>query len=253
MKKAIRKGYLSVNGQVGKTGDWLQGGEVLVLRQANSNQAKKPLEFPLEVIFEDDCIAVVRKPGGIITSGNAYLSLANALPHNLAQSQEKDALPYPQPAHRLDYATSGLVLIGKTASCLTALNQQFENHQIQKTYHALSAGAMEQEGIVKTPIDGKSATSYYKVLDAVASERYDRLNLLELRPSSGRRHQLRKHLASIGHPILGDKDYATGQLKNFGKGLYLQASSLVFEHPVTKEKMQFELELPKKFKNIFKK
>lgn len=110
---------------------------------------------------------------------------------------------------------------------------------------------MKSEGIITSDVDDKKAVSNYKVIDSVASKRFGQLNLVMLQPKTGRRHQLRIHLASIGHPILGDKDYGVEGLVLKGKGMYLHAHSLKFNHPFADEVVFVEAELPKRFKKIF--
>ena len=144
------------------------------------------------------------------------LKFHNALKNNLQESQQKDAVK-PRPVHRLDYPTSGLLLIGKTSSSIQQLSKLFENKEIQKTYHAITIGKMVKQGDVSFPVDEKEALSYFKVLDSQSSDRFEFLNLVELSPKTGRRHQLRKHLSSLGNPILGDQEYGKEGLVLKGK------------------------------------
>lgn len=110
---------------------------------------------------------------------------------------------------------------------------------------------MKNQGKLTLKIDNKVSQSNYKVISVLSSKRFNTLNLVELKPITGRRHQLRKHLASIGNPILGDKDYGKEPYILKGKGLYLHAYTLKFIHPFTNEKMSFKDELPKRFIKIF--
>lgn len=248
MKKAIERGLVLVNGEPGHTSKYINGGELIELCQSDY-QVKKPSIFlKMDVMMEDNFMAVVMKPPGIVVSGNKKQTLENALPNALAESTELDALPRPLPAHRLDYPTSGLLLIGKTAKSITALNKLFENKVITKTYHAIVTGVMKAEsGVIETPIKGKSAYTSYEVLNSFPSAKYGMFNLLELKPNTGRRHQLRIHLSSIGHPILGDQMYGEEGKVLLGKGLYLHASALSFIHPFTSEEQNLETPLPHKF------
>lgn len=193
---------------------------------------------------------MVHKPAGIQVSGNSFKTVANALSQNLNRSRLLDAA-IPQPVHRLDYATTGILLAGKTSSSIRELNKLFEDKAITKTYYAITIGAMEKDGIINSPISDKQSTSHYRVIESVASERFGQLNLVELKPATGRRHQLRIHLASIGNPILGDKDYGTEGLILNGKGLYLHAYSLAFQHPVAKKAVYQQDKLPDRFKKLF--
>lgn len=195
-------------------------------------------------------MAAVHKPAGVLVSGNSFKTVANALTQNIKVSTLADATK-PQPVHRLDYATTGILLIGKTSSSIRALNKLFEDKKIKKTYYAIAIGNMDTSGKINTEIDGKPSQTHYKVITSVPSKRFKKLNLIKLKPKSGRRHQLRKHLSSIGSPILGDKDYGTKPLILSGKGLYLHAYSLRFTHPFTNKKLYLEDDLPVKFKKIF--
>ncbi|ASV28772.1 RluA family pseudouridine synthase [Maribacter cobaltidurans] len=252
LKKAIRKNLILVDGKIATTATYILGGETISLREAPIKESKKKLQLPLEIVFEDDHLAVVAKPPGILVSGNGFRTIANALPQNLKRSKEPDAI-IPKPVHRLDYPTTGLLLTGKTASSMVTLGNQFKKKQIAKTYYAVTIGAMKNKGIINSPIDGKDSVSYYEVISTVASNRFIFLNLVKLSPMTGRRHQLRKHLQSIGNPILGDPLYTSAHLKLKGKGLYLHAAVLEFDHPRTQERMQIKYALPKKFLKIFEK
>lgn len=251
VKKAIDKGFVFVNDQAASTGKYIQTGDRIDLYLPED--FKKIYEFPVEVIYEDELMAVVNKPSGMLTNGNAFKTLENALPFNLQPSTAADAIFYPQVTHRLDYPTSGILLVAKTRSANTHLKQQFENRTIHKTYHALTIGKMNlSEGMINSPVNGKEAESHYKVVQAHPSKKYEFINLVELKPYTGRRHQLRIHLASIGHPILGDRDYGEAVHWDMHRGLYLAATAINFQHPVSKEEMSFSIELPKKFQKLLK-
>lgn len=208
------------------------------------------LVFPLTVLFEDDHLAVIHKPAGILVSGNSFKTITNALVQNIKRSNLPDATK-PQPVHRLDYATTGILLVGKTSSSIRVLNKMFEDKKIEKTYYAITIGEMNDEGKITSEIGGKKSQSNYKVLESVFSKRFGRLNLVKLKPQTGRRHQLRKHLLSILNPILGDKNYGIEHLILNGKGLYLHAYSLDFIHPFTNKKVCFRDESIRRFEKIF--
>lgn len=250
IKKAIKKKLILVNGTIASTALYINGGEKIELFLLDAETDFKRLNFPLEVVFEDDFLAVIYKPSGVLVSGNKFVTIANALAQNLQKSAEPDAVK-PQPIHRLDYPTSGVLLIGKTSSAIAALSQLFETKKIQKTYYAVCIGKMQPTGVINTPIEDKASQSSYGVLKTVNSPRFEFLNLVKLSPETGRRHQLRIHLASIKNQILGDKEYGNPVLILKGKGLYLHASTLTFKHPFTKEQITVSKELPKKFTKIF--
>ncbi|MEM7574518.1 MAG: RluA family pseudouridine synthase [Bacteroidota bacterium] len=250
LKKALKKKWIRVNGVVASSATFIHGGERISLSRPPAAIPKKKLIFPLTVLFEDEHLAVIYKPAGILVSGNKFKTIANALMQNLQESSLPDATT-PQPVHRLDYATTGVLLVGKTSSSIRVLNKLFENKTIKKTYYAVTIGDMGQQGEITAAIDGKESQSNYTVCESVCSKRFTKLNLVKLAPQTGRRHQLRKHLASIGHPILGDQEYGVEGLILNGKGLYLHAYSLSFKHPFSSEEVLFKADLPQKFSKIF--
>ncbi|REH50643.1 RluA family pseudouridine synthase [Tenacibaculum gallaicum] len=250
IKKAIKKRLVKVNGKTATTALYIKGGETIELLQSKENSQKKHFNFPLDILFEDDHLAIIYKPAGILVSGNSFATIDNALVQNLQKSTLSDATR-PRPVHRLDYPTSGLLLIGKTTESIIALNQLFEKKEIRKTYYAICIGKMGRSGEIDLPIDNKSAFTSFEVIQSVESPRFDFLNLVELNPKTGRKHQLRKHLLIINSPILGDKDYFLENKILKGKGLFLHASTLTFTHPFSKEEITITKELPKKFKKIF--
>jgi 23S rRNA pseudouridine1911/1915/1917 synthase len=250
VKNAVKQGLIYINGNRGYTADYIQGGELIEVLESNKVSTKKSIDLKIEVLYEDDYLAIVNKPAGIEVSGNKKWTLEHALSGNLKQSSQEDATN-PQPIHRLDYPTSGALLVGKTRSVIIQLNKLFEERKIQKIYHAICIGKMEQKGLIETDIDDKPSKSEYEVLETVVSPRFEFLNLVKLSPNTGRRHQLRKHMASIGNPILGDLLYGKKSLMLKGKGLYLHASSLEFVHPIFEKRMSIDVKLPKKFVKIF--
>lgn len=247
LKKAIDAGRVRRNGKRAQTSDWISGGETLELLAAEQFAAQ--LKLPLSVIFEDMHLAVVHKPAGIEVSGNKHRVLINALPAALVASDEPDALPRPLPIHRLDYETSGVLLVGKTSSSVRKLSALFANSEVQKTYLAVTCGRMPKTGSFDTDIDGKKALTRYELIQTVDSPKFGCLNLLRLNLHTGRRHQLRIHLLQAGHPILGDRNYGGEIAKN--RGLYLYAQRVVFRHPATNQEVTAEAQTPKKFRKLF--
>jgi len=246
----LKKQYITVNDVIATTATLMQGGETIRLCIPEEIGTKRKLIFSLEVLFEDENIAAIHKPAGILVSGNTFKTIANALAQNIKRSNLPDATT-PQPVHRLDYPTTGILLVGKTRSGIRALNKMFEDKKIRKTYYAVSIGEMNKKGEIITEIEGKRSISNYVVSKSVPSKRFGVLKLLKLEPETGRRHQLRIHLSGIGNPILGDKEYGIDGMMLGGKGLYLHAYSLEFIHPFTAKKMLLTDELPEKFKKIF--
>ena len=201
IKKAIKKKLILVNGLPTSTARIIIGGEKITLLNPKNKPLRKSLILRLAITFEDDYLAIIEKPPGILVNGNKFKTIDNALQQNLKKSSQIDAVR-PRPIHRLDYPTSGLLLIGKTSSTIRALNQLFENKKIKKKYYAITIGKMNLKGAIKTNINKKTAITNYKTIQSVKSNRFEFLNLVELSPRTGRRHQLRIHLSSIGNPIL---------------------------------------------------
>lgn len=250
LKKALKKNLLTVNKIPATSATFIKGEEIIKLNIPVKKTFKTKLKLKLDVIYEDEYLAIIKKPAGILVSGNSFKTIKNALPQNLKPSQLKDAT-LPQPVHRLDYPTSGLLLVGKTNTSIRFLNKLFETKTIEKTYYAITIGNMQKQGIIKTPIENKISITHYLVENSVDSKRFEKLNLVKLQPKTGRKHQLRIHLSSLKNPILGDREYGIPSLILKGKGLYLHAYKLKFTHPFSKKIIEIEDELPKKFKKIF--
>lgn len=251
IKKAIKKQLLEVNGKIGFSSDYVKNGDELLLFQEGEIKKHKAIDLKLEVLFEDDYLAIINKPAGIVVSGNRHWTIQNALGNNLTPSTQKDALSVSEPIHRLDYPTSGVLLIGKTSTIVTALNDMFKAKTIRKTYHAITIQEMEEDGVVEQLIDGKASLTNYHVIDKLVSPKFQFLNLVELKPATGRKHQIRKHMASLGNPIFGDLEYGIEGMIYKGRGLHLHASSLSFVHPITKQLIDVFQPLPKKFLQLF--
>jgi len=250
IKKAIKKELILVNDSPTSTAHIVVDGDIIILLQFEEESNYKQLQLDLEVIYEDDYLAIINKPAGILVSGNKFKTVDSALLQNLQKSRQSDAVR-PRPVHRLDYPTTGCLLVGKTSSSIQALNELFEQKKIQKTYHAIVIGQLNSSGVINSEIDGKQSESHFQVIETVKSNRFEFLTLVELSPKTGRRHQLRIHLASLGNPILGDQEYGKEDLILKGKGLYLHASSLQFSHPFSQEQLEINSPIPLKFKKIF--
>jgi len=246
VKKAISKGEVRLNGKKVEGGRWLQNGDVITFVDLE-NTPPKTYHLKLDVIFEDEDLAVIFKPAGINVSGNQFKTIQNALLFNINPSTKIDALDWPLPVHRLDNQTSGLLLIAKTKLARVKLGQAFEKKTVLKKYTAVVIGDLRDSGEINLPIDGKQSLSFYTSMSVVPSLKNGDLSLLELIPKTGRTHQLRIHCASINHPILGDKLYGKNGLILKNKGLFLCAVSLDFKHPVTKQIITFEVPTPHKF------
>ncbi len=229
-KRACKQGRVLVNGAPAEPSRWVHPGDRLQLVASQSARAAV-FGLSLRVLFEDPWMAVVYKPPGYPVSGNRHRTIAHALPFNLAPSDRPDALPAPWPAHRLDAATSGLLVVGKTGHALAALNEAFATGQVRKTYRALVRGRLEGPVTVDRPLDLKAARTHVVPLDTCRSVRCGWITAVDASPAQGRTHQLRRHLSALGHPILGDALYtASGPLLK-GSGLYLSATHVALRHP----------------------
>ena len=205
-----------------------------------------PQEPWLDLVYRDDYIAVVNKPSGL-------LSVPGNQPqyYDSAMSRVKEKYGFCEPAHRLDMATSGILLFALSKAADRELKRQFREREPKKYYQALVWGHVEQDhGIVELPLicdwenrprqkicfeRGKRAVTFYDVL-----QRYpNNTTRIKLTPITGRSHQLRLHMLALGHPILGDKFYAHPQAKALSPRLCLHAESLQIQHPITGEAMEF--------------
>ena len=219
--------------------------------------------IPLEIIYEDKDLAVINKPPGLVVHpapGNREHTLVNALLYRFKELSDVNP-QRPGIVHRLDKETSGILVVAKNNAAHLALTRQFADHSIKRKYIALVKGKMEfDENIIELPIGRhpykrknmavgfnshtKYAKTYYRTL-----KRSDDSSLLELEPYTGRTHQLRVHLAHIGHPILGDNKY--GKNNEF-KRLALHAKYLGFTHPGTGKFIEFSADAPKEFREYLK-
>lgn len=246
IKKLIKKGAFTIDHQAAQTASWIVPGQCIRLLDI-APATQKAFLLDLEIVFEDDHLAIINKPGGIPVSGNQFRTIQNALSPKLKPSLQRDKLWLPRPVHRLDAATCGLLLIAKTSKSIIALSRQFEQKEIKKRYRAVVVGKLNQHGLLDAPIKGKKALSRYRCLEHVRSIKNDWLSLVDLFPETGRTHQLRIHLSNAGHPVFGDTLYGKeGHIKK-GKGLFLCAVELAFRHPFSGKEQSVSIDPPAKF------
>lgn len=250
-KKALKAKCIKLDGEVSEGKTFLRNGQIIEHFQQDEKLAKV-YKIKLEIVFEDEYLAIINKPAGLSVSGNYLRTVQNALPYNLKPSTEPDAI-LPRPVHRLDNQTSGVLVVAKTQTAVIKLGQQFADKKVVKTYNALVVGNVDPSiSEISEPIENKSAISKVKVLKRILSFRFNFLTLVQLSPLTGRTHQLRIHMLQIGHPILGDKLYSDNQKLLKGKGLFLCAVAIQFEHPITKQTCNYSIELPHKFTALLK-
>lgn len=246
IKKAIKRGEFLVDGEPANTGTWVTPGQKIELLFGEEPVGKE-FRLKLEVLFEDDHLAVIHKPAGFPVSGNLFKTIANALSFNLRESQKEDGLVTPRPVHRLDRHTSGLLIAAKTHRAQTHLGKLFEEKKVRKRYRAIVIGRLEDSGRLESDIEGKVAISRYQAVAHSRSLHNEWLTRVDLFPETGRTHQLRIHMSELGHPILGDPLHGKEGFVLRGRGLFLCAVELRFPHPVSGEPLHLEIEDPGKF------
>ena len=244
-KKAIRAKRVLLNGELADSSRMVKKGDIIEILL--SEEVYPEHKIKIEVIYEDEYMAIVNKPAGLLTSGNQHRTLANALSTNLSESKEKARLPRPNPVHRLDRSASGLLIIAKTMLAQQDLSSQLAAYTVDKTYRVISHGLAEKTGTVDLPIKEKSAQTQYKLIKTIPSNKYGGFSILDVNIKQGRKNQIRVHLHSLGHTVVGDLLYPR---ENPGTGLYLHCYALTLNHPKSGEKMTFEMDLPKKFEDF---
>jgi len=294
----IEQGGVEVNGFSQKASYKLSGGErITVVGEARPVPLKaEPEAIPLDVVYEDEDLAVVNKPAGMMVHAGSGKSaeaqsrgtLVNALLYRFARLSSSAGELRPGIVHRLDKQTSGLIVVAKNDRAHAALGAMFASRELKKTYIALVEGAMKEEkGTLRAPIgrdrarrtrmtarpgaDGRQAVSHFEVVKRVDG-RFGRFTLVKVRIETGRTHQIRVHMASLGHPVVGDTLYgAAGQLTDeaalrapgsrttrrkaeperlrLGRN-FLHAGELEFVHPMTGKLLKLQAPLPDELKEF---
>lgn len=262
VQRLIKEGAVLVNGKKEKSHYHVAAADeiraVIKPLPINDVQAEK---IPLDIFYEDEDLAVVNKPSGMTVHPGAGCpsgTLVNALLHHCRELSSLNDRSRPGIVHRLDRDTSGLIVIAKNNKTHALLAKQFESRSVQKCYVALVEGDVQfDEGVIDAPLgpdphhrekrsvlaDGaKGAQTFYKVL-----KRLKGVSLVLLMPKTGRTHQLRVHMAHLGHPILGDDKY--GKAHSFPR-LALHAKTLAFIHPRTKQRIEFSSPTPIEFLSL---
>ena len=276
VQQLIEQGKVLVNDRTAKASMKLRGGEMIAIVGPADQVPLRAMaeDIPLEIVYEDKDLAVVNKPAGMMVHAGAGATedernrgtLVNALLHRFQKLSEVGGELRPGIVHRLDRNTSGLIVIAKNDVSHRKLAEQFSSREISKQYVALVHGWFkEKTGTIKAAISrdmvrrtrmtvrgsgGRPAVSHYKVVKQFESE-YGKFSLVEVKIETGRTHQIRVHLSSIGHPIVGDTLYGAaeaikpkrGEALSLGRQ-FLHAAKLEFMHPKTKKALKFEAALP---------
>ncbi|MFQ6083912.1 MAG: RluA family pseudouridine synthase [Candidatus Aminicenantia bacterium] len=258
IKRLIDKEKVKVNGKVKKPSYLIKEKDKIEVEIPAPQESEiKPEPIPLKIIYQDKELLIIDKPSGLVVhpgAGNVTGTLVNALLFHFPELKEIGSIQRPGIVHRLDKETSGLMIIAKTNKAYLELQKQFKNRFVEKKYLTLVKGRMlRKRGIIDIPIGRhlkerkkisvrtakpKEAVTYYAVIEGFKDFSY-----LEVKPLTGRTHQIRVHLSSFGHPIIGDKKYGRIKLKIKCPRLFLHASYLSFIHPETGNKMEFSLPL----------
>lgn len=277
IKRLIEEGNVLVDGRPVKAAAPIRGGEEIRVFIPPPKEISLEAEaIPLDIIYEDKYIIVLNKPAGMVVHPGAGVysgTLVNALLHHCKDLSGIGGVLRPGIVHRLDKETSGIMVVAKDDATHLALSRQFKERTVKKVYLALVWGDMErEEGIIDLPIGRhpyhrkkmstlskrvRSAITRYKVI-----ERLGPFTFLEVRPATGRTHQIRVHLSAINHPVVGDKVYGRGRvgriesslkgaLKSL-KGHCLHAWKIGFHHPGLERFIELEAPLPEDFLSLIK-
>lgn len=266
--RLIAEGRVRVNGKPAAKSARLSGGETVTVDVPQLREtALPPQDIPLDVVYEDDDVIVVNKPTGLVVHpapGHPDGTLVNALLHHCGDSLSGiGGEKRPGIVHRIDRDTSGLIIAAKNDAAHLALSAQLKDHSLSRTYECLVTGNMKQDsGTVDAPIGrssadrkkmavvptGRRAVTHWEVV-----ARYPGVTHLRCRLETGRTHQIRVHMAHIGHPILGDTVYGAKKPVPGLTGQCLHATGLRFVHPRTGEPVELHCPLPPEFTAMLQK
>ena len=269
LQKLLKDKSITVNNKAIKANYKVQEGDMVSVFVPEPEEPNiLPEEIPLDILYEDDSLMVVNKPKDMVvhpSAGHTSGTLVNAvLFHCKGNLSGINGIMRPGIVHRIDKDTTGALLICKTDTCHRILAEQLKVHSITRRYRAVVQGNLkDDEGTVEGPIgrhttdrkkmainykNGKEAITHYRVL-----ERFGNATYIECRLETGRTHQIRVHMASIGHPLLGDTTYGSSKNPYHFQGQALHAMVLGFLHPVTNEYMEFTAPLPEYFLKLLEK
>ncbi|MGQ7461068.1 RluA family pseudouridine synthase [Streptococcus suis] len=262
----IKAGLVLVNGQAKKAKYSVQAGDVISYQLPEVEEIDYVAEdIPLEIVYQDEDVAVVNKPQGMVvhpSAGHTSGTLVNALLYHVKDLSGINGVLRPGIVHRIDKDTSGLLMIAKNDEAHTKLAAELKDKKSLRKYWAIVHGNLPNDrGMIEAPIGrsekdrkkqavtakGKEAVTRFQVL-----ERFGDFTLLELTLETGRTHQIRVHMAYIGHPVAGDEAYGPKKTLK-GHGQYLHARTLGFTHPRTGEVVEFTAEAPAIFQETLEK
>lgn len=257
----IKNGQVLVNGQPKKAKYSVQAGDILTYQVPEVEEIDYVAEdIPLEIVYQDADVAVVNKPQGMVvhpSAGHTSGTLVNALLYHVKDLSGINGVLRPGIVHRIDKDTSGLLMIAKNDEAHTKLAAELKDKKSLRKYWAIVHGNLPNDrGMIEAPIGrsekdrkkqavtakGKEAVTRFQVL-----ERFGDYTLVELTLETGRTHQIRVHMAYIGHPVAGDEAYGPRKTLK-GHGQFLHARTLGFTHPRTGEVVEFTAEAPAIFK-----
>lgn len=255
--EAIKNGNILVNGKAVKAKYSVKEGDLVTYDLPEPEVLEYEAEdIPLDIVYEDDDVAVVNKPQGMVVHpsvGHTSETLVNALMYHIHDLSSINGVVRPGIVHRIDKDTSGLLMIAKNDRAHQALAEELKDKKSLRKYLAIVHGNISNDrGVIEAPIGrsekdrkkqavmakGKPAVTHFKVL-----ERFGNYTLVELTLETGRTHQIRVHMAYIGHPVAGDPLYGPRKTLK-GNGQFLHAQTLGFTHPTTGESLRFSVEPP---------
>ncbi|EMF0261729.1 RluA family pseudouridine synthase [Enterococcus hirae] len=262
----LKDGAVSVNGQVVKANYKVKKNDEIVIAVPEPETLSIEAEdIPLEIVYEDEAVAVVNKPQGMVvhpSAGHPNGTMVNALMYHVKDLSSINGVIRPGIVHRIDKDTSGLLMVAKNDLAHESLAKQLKDKTSLRKYVALVHGVIPHEkGTINAPIgrskvnrkmqavreDGKPAVTHFDVL-----ERFNDFTLVELTLETGRTHQIRVHMKYIGYPLAGDPVYGPSKTLK-GNGQFLHAKLLGFTHPITGQEMVFEAPLPTIFEKTLEK
>ena len=270
LKKLFDGGFITVNGKKAKASQSINSGDILAVTLPPAVEySAKPEDIPIEIVYEDKCLAVVNKPQGMTVhmgNGNADGTLVNALLYKLDSLSGINGVIRPGIVHRIDKDTSGLLVVAKNDAAHINLSGQIADKTCRRTYFALLEGIVKEDSGNITTYIGRDPRDRVKmavvppekgkiaVTDFCVEKRFaEGYTLCRFDLHTGRTHQIRVHAKYMGHPVVGDPVYGIKKQKFNLNGQLLHAAKLTFTHPETGEEMTFEAPLPDYFNEILSK